>query len=46
MQAIKVNKMTYSKRLDNRGFEETRPIEAKIGIIPNADGSAYFKMQL
>jgi len=36
--------MTYSKRLDNRGFEETRPIEAKVGIIPNADGSAYFKI--
>src|SRR3990167_3895034 len=36
--------MTYSKRLDNRGFEETRHIEAKVGIIPNADGSAYFKI--
>lgn len=36
--------MTYSKRLDNRGFEETRKIEAKVGIVPNADGSAYFKI--
>ena len=36
--------MTYSKRLDNRGFEETRHIEAKVGIIPNADGSACFKI--
>jgi exosome complex component RRP41 len=37
-------KMTYSKRLDGRGFEETRKIEAKVGVIPNADGSAYFKI--
>ncbi len=36
--------MAYSKRLDNRSFEETRHIEAKVGIIKRADGSAYFKI--
>jgi exosome complex component RRP41 len=36
--------MTYKKRIDNRGFEETRKIEAKVGIIKRADGSAYFRI--
>lgn len=36
--------MAYKKRLENRGFEETRKIEAKVGVIPRADGSAYFKI--
>lgn len=36
--------MAYKKRLDNRKFDELRPIEAKAGVIPNADGSAYFKI--
>jgi len=34
--------MTYSKRLDGRKFDELRPIKAEIGVIPNADGSAFF----
>jgi len=36
--------MAYKKRLDGRAWEETRPIEAKAGVIKNADGSAYFKI--
>ncbi len=36
--------MVYNKRLDGRKIDELRPIEAKAGIIKNADGSAYFKM--
>ena len=35
--------MVYKERLNNRSFEETREIEAKVGIIKRADGSAYFK---
>jgi exosome complex component RRP41 len=35
-------KMGYNKRLDGRKFDELRPIKAKVGIIPNADGSALF----
>ena len=35
--------MVYTKRVDGRKFDELRPIEAKAGVIPNADGSAYFK---
>jgi len=34
--------MAYTKRFDSRKFDETRKIEAKVGVIPNADGSAYF----
>ncbi len=36
--------MTYKKRLDGRKFDETRPMEAKAGVIKKADGSAYFKI--
>jgi len=35
--------MTYTKRLDGRKADELRPMEAKAGVIPNADGSAYFR---
>ena len=36
--------MPYKQRIDGRGFDETRPIEAKVGIIKRADGSAMFKI--
>ncbi|MBU0472511.1 MAG: exosome complex exonuclease Rrp41, partial [Nanoarchaeota archaeon] len=36
--------MTYKKRVDGRKFDETRPIEAKAGVIKNADGSAFFRI--
>lgn len=36
--------MTYSKRFDGRKFEEMRPIEAKVGVIKRAIGSAMFKI--
>ena len=35
--------MAYTERLDGRKFDELRPIEAKVGVIPNAAGSASFK---
>ena len=35
--------MAYDKRLDGRKADELRPMEAKAGVIPNADGSAYFR---
>mgnify|MGYP006421378391 CR=1 FL=1 len=31
------------KRNSGRKTDEIRPIEAKVGIVPNADGSAMFK---
>ncbi len=31
------------KRQDGRAFDKSRPIEAKVGVVPNADGSAMFK---
>ena len=33
--------MTF-KRKDGRKVDELREIKAKVGIIPNADGSAMF----
>jgi exosome complex component RRP41 len=36
--------MSYDKRHDGRKDNEMRPIEAKTGVIPNAVGSAYFKI--
>lgn len=36
--------MPYPKRFDGRKFDETRPITAKVGVIPRADGSAVFQI--
>ena len=36
--------MTYTKRLDGRKFDEPRKIEAKVGVIKAADGSAMFRI--
>lgn len=36
--------MPYKQRIDGRGFNETRPIEAKVGVIKRAHGSAMFKI--
>lgn len=36
--------MTYSKRFDGRKFDELREIEAKVGVIKRADGSAMFRI--
>src|SRR3990167_1234448 len=36
--------MVYTKRVDGRKLDELRPMEAKIGVIPNADGSAVLTM--
>ena len=33
----------YKERFDGRAFEDVRPINAKVGIIPSADGSAMFE---
>ena len=35
--------MAYKKRFDDRKVDELRPMEAKAGVIPNADGSASFR---
>jgi len=34
--------MAYTKRFDGRKMDELRPIIAKVGVVPNADGSAMF----
>ena len=36
--------MAYTERVDGRKFDELRPMEAKAGVIPNADGSAMLKI--
>jgi exosome complex component RRP41 len=33
----------YKKRSDGRKFDEVRPMRAKVGVIPSADGSAMFE---
>ncbi len=35
---------SYKQRFDGRGWEETRPMEAKVGVVARADGSAMFKI--
>jgi exosome complex component RRP41 len=35
-------KSLYTKRSDGRKFEDIREITAKVGVVPNADGSAIF----
>src|SRR3990172_7684761 len=42
--AAKAVKIDYPKRHDGRGWEELREMEAKVGIIPRADGSAMFRI--
>lgn len=34
----------YEKRLNNRKFDEMRPIKAKVGVVKRADGSAMFQI--
>ncbi len=36
--------MSYTKRFDGRKANELRPMEAKVGVVKNADGSAMFKI--
>ena len=36
--------MSYDKRFDGRKMDGLREIEAKVGVIPRADGSAYFRI--
>ncbi len=36
--------MVLSKRFDGRKFDELRPMEAKVGVIKRANGSAMFKI--
>ena len=36
--------MTYKKRFDGRKFDQIRDMEAKVGVIKRASGSAMFKM--
>lgn len=33
---------SYKGRVDGRAFNELRPLSAKVGVVPNADGSALF----
>jgi exosome complex component RRP41 len=35
--------MAYTKRIDGRKLDDLREISAKIGVVPNADGSALFR---
>lgn len=39
---VKVESL-YKKRSDGRKFDELRPIIAKVGVVPSADGSAMYQ---
>jgi len=39
----KVEYVKNGKRLDGRKVDELRPITMKVGVLPNADGSAYLE---
>jgi polyribonucleotide nucleotidyltransferase len=41
-EAVRGLVMNQGKRLDGRGFDETRPIHSEVGILPRAHGSALF----
>ncbi|MDD5651623.1 MAG: exosome complex exonuclease Rrp41 [Candidatus Nanoarchaeia archaeon] len=36
--------MALAKRIDGRKFDELRPMEAKVGVVKRANGSAMFKI--
>ena len=36
--------MTYNKRFDGRGFDELRPMEAKVGVVKIKKGSPKIEM--
>ncbi|MEA3248330.1 MAG: exosome complex exonuclease Rrp41 [Nanoarchaeota archaeon] len=38
-----IKKSLYMERVDGRAFDELRPMAAKVGIVPSADGSASFE---
>jgi len=42
IKMAKEEKSLYKERVDGRKFDELRPISAKVGVVPNADGSAIF----
>jgi exosome complex component RRP41 len=42
--AAKAVKVAYPKRHDGRDWEQLRPIDGAIGIVPRADGSAMFRI--
>lgn len=37
-------KMAFTKRSDGRKFDELRPMEAKVGVVKRANGSAMFRI--
>lgn len=43
MTEQKVDYKKTKKRLDGRRMDETRPLSIKVGVIPNAAGSAYLE---
>ena len=38
-----VKKNLYTKRESGRAMDEVRPMTAKVGVVPSADGSAIFE---
>ena len=39
-----IKKNTSGKRHDGRNYDDLRPMQAKVGVVPSAEGSAMFQI--
>ncbi|MBA4386336.1 MAG: polyribonucleotide nucleotidyltransferase [Verrucomicrobia bacterium] len=42
IETVRANALQKGKRCDGRGFDDLRPLEAQVGLLPRAHGSALF----
>lgn len=42
IEVVRRNVLEKGKRIDGRGFDDLRPLGAKVGLIPRVHGSAFF----
>lgn len=42
IEVVRANVLERGKRIDGRGDDEIRPLQAKVGLLPRVHGSAFF----
>lgn len=42
IEVVRRNVLEKGKRIDGRGFDDIRPLNAKVGLLPRVHGSAFF----
>ncbi|CAN5576620.1 polyribonucleotide nucleotidyltransferase [soil metagenome] len=42
-KAFRISVLDKQKRMDGRGYQDLRPIECEVGVLPRAHGSAIFQ---